>query len=90
MLDIKDVNIDVNDKLQALELIPVFSQTVQSIQIFKNQNIEEPLLVILQQGKNPVKIAVIKALLVLYSATNLLASESTKVCSLLNEKQGIS
>ena len=47
MMDIKDVNIDVNDKLQALELIPVFSQTVQSIQIFKNQNIEENLLVIL-------------------------------------------
>ena len=81
---------DINDKLQAVNLIPFFTQTVQTMKLFKNNQVETCLLDILynQKSKAPIKTSAVRALLVLYSATNLLANEQERVCTLLNEKQG--
>lgn len=81
---------DINDKLQAVNLIPFFTQTVQTMKLFKSNQVETYLLDILynQKSKAPIKTSAVRALLVLYSATNLLANEQERVCTLLNEKEG--
>ena len=69
-------------------MIPFFTQAVQTMKLFKSNQVETCLLDILynQKSKAPIKTSAVRALLVLYSATNLLANEQERVCTLLNEK----